>query len=624
MKAYFWLVALVIAVAMLHAGARGQDRPPRFRTAISVVEVDATAVNEAGQPVRGLTAPDFTVRENGQQRRIVAVREITISDGPQPHDTSRQSQIHDVADNQFPEGRLLVLFIDDATLLPDAAIVHAAREIASGAIERMGTADLMSVVFTGNNSHAQDFTRDRARLRRAIERTSVGFDVTQRGTQRLWQASVRTLLNIAEALRGVPRHRKAIIYVSIGVPGGAPRFLEQWRALTHATLASSTPIYAFDPSGVGGIEMFNAAHPYSRVSGPPSAFRNFLGDISAGTGGRAALVTNDYGPALSRLFEDTASYYLIGYETPLPVDDGRFRRLEVHATRPGTRVHARSGFYAHRAPSRASAGSRPFGGAHQAIGSPIPGGDLAIRAMAAPFAGPSHEQATVAVVVALRHPVAGVRHHTIEVITGAFEQDGRQRALQRQVATARLADHGSADAVYEVSTSVSLKPGRYRLRIGAHNQTIDKSGSVFLDVDVPDFSRERLSLSGLIVGASGGPKNVSVGSLRSLLPVMPSTLREFSRSDSVTAFLRVYHSPEADPRQVLVSVRVLDVNGTVVEQSNRSLLPEDFSTRSADVSLTVPVDRLPVGSYTLQLQASSPALAVATRELAFTISPTRP
>ncbi|MDQ3069874.1 MAG: VWA domain-containing protein [Acidobacteriota bacterium] len=593
-----------------------QDPAPRFKSGVHVVEVDAVAFDRAGRPVRGLTASDFSVSENGEPRRIVAVTEVSI---PVGSPSAAASSRLDVTDNQEPEGRLLILFIDDATIPPDAAMVQAAKDIAWGAVERMGPADVMSVVFTGHTRHAQDFTRDRERLRRAIERTTVGFDTSGRGSGRLWNASILTLLNIAESLRDVPRHRKAILYVSIGVPGGAAGFLKEWRALTQSAPGSTTPVYAFDPSGLGGLEALNAGHPSSRVGGHPDGFREFLRDIAANTGGRAAVQTNGYDKWLDQLFEDTASYYLIGYETPQPPDDGRFRRLDVRTTRPGTTAKARPFFFSPKTSSRSSSRQGASSSAFGALASAIPITNLPMQAMAASFAGPSRADAIVAIVIAFRHPAAGTRQHRIDLVTAAFEHDGRQRAMQHQEASIRLTEPVAASVVYEVTTSVRLKPGRYRLRLGARSRTLQQSGSVFLDVDVPDFSRERLSLSGLVLATSAAPKQAVIPGMRSTLPIAVSTLREFSGSDTVTGFLRVYQGDSEEVRRVEASVSVVDRRGTSIEASKRTILREQFSRRFADLSFPVPVERLPSGRYTLRVEVSAPGVPVASRELTFVV-----
>ena len=46
----------------------------------------------------------------------------------------------------------------------------------------------------------------------------------------------------------------------------------------------------------------------------------------------------------------------------------------------------------------------------------------------------------------------------------------------------------------------TLPPGRYQMRIAAGNQQT-KSGSVVYDIDVPDFSKDQLAMSGVAIGS---------------------------------------------------------------------------------------------------------------------------
>lgn len=612
-----WMLAVCVMLTSAIAIGR-QDPTPRFKTAVHAVEVDATVLDPAGRPVRGLGAPDFTVRENGEPRRIIGLREVVIPVAPQD---AAPPPMLDVADNQAMEGRLLVLFIDDATIPLDPAMIQAAKDIAWGAVERMGPADLMSVVFTGHTSHAQDFTRDRERLRRAIDRTTVGFDLSgsDGGALRMWRASFLTLVNITQALRDVPRQRKAILFVSIGMPGGGG-FVKEWRRISQESPGSQTPVYSFDPSGVGGLEAYNETHPASRVRASPNGLREVLQTISSNTGGRAAVLTNTYDSTLDQLFSDTASYYLVAYETPQPPDDGRLRRLEIRTTRSGAAVRARPFFFSPKLSSRASARRSSSSIAFDALASAIPVQDLPMRAMAAPFAGTGRDPATIAIVIALRHPTGRTREHRVDLVSGVFEHEGRQRAVQRQEATVRLADPLPEDAVYEVTTSIGVGPGRYRLRVGAYSRSLERSGSVFLDVDVPDFSKERLSLSGLVLGTSAAPKQAVVQGIRSILPIAASSVREFSRSETVTGFIRVYQGGAPGVRPVQVRIRVLDREGIKSTAVEWLLPPEQFSRmRAADVSFPVPVERAAPGPYTLQFEASTADGRTTTREVAFAL-----
>ena len=44
-----------------------------------------------------------------------------------------------------------------------------------------------------------------------------------------------------------------------------------------------------------------------------------------------------------------------------------------------------------------------------------------------------------------------------------------------------------------------LDPGRYQLRVGVRESATGRTGTVFHDLVVPDFRKERLALSGLLL-----------------------------------------------------------------------------------------------------------------------------
>src|SRR5580765_2658886 len=64
--------------ALTAGGARqvSQQTPPRFVSGVDVVELDVSVLDKARKPIRGLKAEDFTVREDGAPRKIVAFDEV--------------------------------------------------------------------------------------------------------------------------------------------------------------------------------------------------------------------------------------------------------------------------------------------------------------------------------------------------------------------------------------------------------------------------------------------------------------------------------------------------------------------------------------------------------------------
>lgn len=101
---------------------------------------------------------------------------------------------------------------------------------------------------------------------------------------------------------------------------------------------------------------------------------------------------------------------------------------------------------------------------------------------------------------------------------------------------------------------------RYAVRVAAHSTRQQKVGSVFANLDVPDFDREPLSMSSVTIGRSAGPiASGDRADWADRVPVTPTTVRDFTTDDDIVTFVRVY----ADPS----SARTLDVKTTLTPVS---------------------------------------------------------
>jgi VWFA-related protein len=136
-----------LLLAAVAAGAALQS-PQTFRTGIDVVQVDVSVLDKNRRPVRGLTASDFTILEDGKPRPVVAFVPVEIAQ--RDSFEGRASWLRDVApdvvDNDVhPEGRLVVIMFDWSIRFADQAL---ARRIATAAVGALGADDLAAVVFT--------------------------------------------------------------------------------------------------------------------------------------------------------------------------------------------------------------------------------------------------------------------------------------------------------------------------------------------------------------------------------------------------------------------------------------------------------------------------------------------
>ena len=249
----------------------------------------------------------------------------------------------------------------------------------------------------------------------------------------------------------------------------------------------------------------------------------------------------------------------------------------------------------------------------------LPTTETPLRATAAPFAMPGKPGAVVAIALSVRLPVSPERPtEHLDVLANAFDLEGQSQAFERQALDLKSRQTRVASQDYEVLSRLALPPGRYELRIGTETGARQR-GSVYTFVDVPNFAKDDLSLSGLVLDKRSPTRSVaSEEALKDFVPVLPTAAREFRATDLVTSFLRVYQS-SSRPTPVSVVARVVnDRNETVFEQKT-PLGPERFGVnRSADFQLDVPLARLAPGEYLLTIDATL-GKHEAKREVRFTV-----
>ncbi|MEX1129609.1 MAG: VWA domain-containing protein [Vicinamibacterales bacterium] len=618
--------------------------PPQFRSEIDLVTLDVVVLDRNRRPVTGLTHDDFVLLEDGKPQIVSALDEVGV-EGPEGLTVGwLKAPPVDVASNRHGESRLFVLLIDDATLPADPYMVRRARDTAKAFIEGLGPTDLAAVIFTRDNRNAQDFTRDRGRLLAAANRLSAGF---LGGTSALtgmrgrppggavamdsnyFLASLNTLGRVAEHLEAVPMRRKVVAYLSIGVPvsltdvseitsvgsgsmlGGEIQqaMLSSLRRTVDRAQRANVAIYAFNPAGLDGLRGFTR-----RAGLPPgTVFNDSLLTLANNTGGRAFVNSNDFRPGIVQLFDETRSYYLLGYTPSPPSRPGDYRRVEVKVKRPGVLVISRKGYFASRL--GAASDTDPLSGGVKAISGVLPDPGLPLRGIAAPL---FETDGTTAVALTLafdRTAALAEAGDAVDVVTHLFDPEGRPRAEFEQ--TASLC---AGPGWCELTSLIAASPGRQVVRIGVKHVKSGKTGSVYLDVDVPDFKKRQLSVSGLMLEAIPAWPRTSDDRIRARIPVLPTTRREFTTTDVVSLVFRVYQRSDRDPRDVMQTLRITDESDTVVKTLSATLRATDFKPTSAvEQHVALPLATLPLGRYLISLELSAQGVMTIERQLMVTV-----
>jgi VWFA-related protein len=650
-------ITLLIGAAAVPVAAQ-QPEPQTFRSGVDVVQVDVSVLDKRRLPVEGLAAADFSVREDGKARPIVAFAAVRLPAAPTGATPAAwlREMAPDVATNDVPrEGRLVVIMFDWSIRFNDQQL---ARRIATAAVDQLGPGDLAAVVFTsgfGNAGTPQNFTADRTRLLAAINQpfalalhnppVGPGHDPRngnevmiddpegyESGDCLCRVCVAEAITRVADVVRNVPERRKMLLFIgtyfrsyeALQGPMSRPRpgpsaaitgavrptpqqmncsaYLKDAREkMRRAASLANLTIHTLDPVGL-------ETSLNSPMGGSAVGIQERQADLRVPadlTGGRTIMNTAAPEAAIPTLFAESSSYYLLAFTPADPGPNGKLHSIEVKVNRPGISVRTRSGYYAAdmRIGDRAALTLSPE--AADAIQGVLPRRDVPLAIAVAPFAMAPPAVPNVAIVLGVRQPLSAesAGPAPVKVLVAAFDRNGR--AVQSETQTIGFTRQSDSPGVvpYEILSVLPLKPGRYEVRAEVDAGS-DQRGSVFTFVDVPDFARDPVSMSGIVLAVAPPALVASNSASANLLPVVPTAKRTFAPTDRVTAFVRVNEpaGPPAEPVTVVVTVK--DAQDRIVA-ANRTALAAGalMESRGADYRFELPVDRLKPGEHVLTIEA---------------------
>ena len=645
-------IAVLIAALAGAAGLRAQqpqppEPPPIFRVQVDAIELDAFVTDAQGNPVTDLTIDDFELFEDGRRQTIASLSQVNIPIERVERPLFSPREIEpDVHTNSGPEGRLYVIALDEVR--PDLAL--RTRHFLRRFIEQHFAAnDVAALVYVGRGraSDAQDFTSSRRLLLNAIDKFGGGFpsdpvpasgiDLPAPGqsvnseAEGLTRARMRALRDLTEFMAAVRGRRKTMIYVTeqlgdvysvLDYNGGARSiaFDDLHAAMTAAT-RGNVSIYPIDPRGLspeGGLGDAEVAPAAPGASGLQRAQE--LRVLAEATGGFALVNSNSFDQAFTRIVRENSAYYVLGYTSTNDRRDGRFRKLEVRVRRPGLVVRARNGYVAPlRAPASAPAVARDSAALPrpvvESLASPLEISGVPMRVFAAAYKGPER-QANVVMAIELDANALdlvaqdGAFVADVAVATTAVAAGGKVHPGQRYQAKLRLRPetYESAKAAgVRVLSEMQLPPGRYQLRV-AGGTTSGRAGSVLYDLDVADFAREPLMMSGVSLSSTAvQPVTVSRDEpLRGLLPGPITAARDFRPGDTISLYTEVYENARnAAAHTVDLRVDLRTDDGRVISTTKEERSSKELGGRSGGYGFVVqlPLRDVDTGIYVIHVEA---------------------
>jgi len=651
-------------------GPRASAPPPvTFAVEVGYVEVDAIVTDKDGNPVRDLKKEEFSVLEDGKPQSIDLFHQIDIPyERPEPAPGRRPVPL-DVQTNARPfDGRVYVIVLDELHTTPSRSLL--VRAAARRFLERNFTEDdLGAVVHTGGPASAgQGLTNDRQALLAAVDRFSGRAltastltrideyrrtaDTRQQGDpvrdpeemERAYNArnSMETLKSVSDWLGRLRGRRKAVLFLSEGIGYNlydqinnreASSVLDAIREATAAAARANVSFYAIDPRGLGGLsdEMMEIQPVFDdpALGLTPQGLQeelqmsqDSLRTLADETSGFAAVNTNDFSTAFARIVKDNSAYYVLGYYPPGQRKDGRFHKLEVRVSRPGVKVRARSGYsLPHVKPPKAPTLATPQTPAVLAemLDSPLPRPGLPMQMQAAAFEGDS-PGAKGKIVLTLEVSGEGFRftekdgafHDVLELSVLTVDAGGKTSGTNHRVQLdLKPRTHQMVQATgFRVLSVLDVAPGRYEVRIAGRSVNSEQAGSVFYEVEVPEFGKGPHTLSGLVLtSAAAGlvPTGGSVPLLKDVLPGPPTAQRAFYPFDTLAIFTEIYDAEDA-PHTVDVETTLVAADGSVAYHTSDV---RQAAAHKADTvtpiahSAQIPLKSIPAGIYTLRVAATS-------------------
>jgi hypothetical protein len=328
---------------------------------------------------------------------------------------------------------------------------------------------------------------------------------------------------------------------------------------------------------------------------------------------------------------------VLGYYPPTDPRNGRFHKIEVKTKRPGLRVAARKGYASPRGRTteerkrdeearRAKEAKRPNADTTSAelrdiLTSPLMQSGLNFTVHAAPFKN-TPKEASVALAIEIdgdrlqySPPNAqGMAANKIEVSLYGINENGKALAGTRSVLDLALRPETRERVKtfgVRVNPRISLPPGRYHLRIGARDAVAGMTGSVFYDLDVPDFRKEKLMMGGLVLASNAGQQTPSIQRdpvLDKIMPGAATSRREFSQRDLIALYTELYDNiTSTQARHIDIAVRMVAEDGKEVFAVRDTLENGGVAPKKAwniyGYSKELALNNIAPGRYALRVEA---------------------
>jgi VWFA-related protein len=271
--------------------------------------------------------------------------------------------------------------------------------------------------------------------------------------------------------------------------------------------------------------------------------------IAKETGGFLVRNSNDFD--LKRIADDQKGYYLLGYRPSQETFNRKFHHLKVNVKRRGLAVRTRNGFYGIGEESERPAELSPTDQLKKALISPFGSNEINVRltTLFTNFETGSLLRSLIYIKaqdLAFVDEPDGGHKATFDLGIILFGENGSVKDQQSRLVTLKLSKDAYESAVrngivYALDTPLN-QTGAFQFRIALRDQTSSRIGSAGQFVQIPNLSKGRLALSGLVLLRDTGDKSNSGPDAQDAITSGPA-VRQFRQGAKVIFAYSIYNAP---------------------------------------------------------------------------------
>jgi len=680
-------LGLVLAGTLQVSGQQAQSpAQPVFRATQRLIVTTVTVRDRDGRPIEGLTASDFIVTEDNERQDIAFVEYqrledqqplppltsmVTLADATPdtpPADLPAVVQADRIAapqpgDDRFRNRRLIILYFDlSATPPPDQ--IRAYDAALKYMDSQMTPADLIAIMtFSGGAVRVkQDFTDDRAKLREVIYVLVYGEDKDGDGERDPEDPSTAFGQNDAEfnifntdrqlsalqtaiaMLRPFPEQKSLVFFTSNLRLNGTDNNA-QLRATTNAAIRANVQLFPVDARGLvamaplgdatqrspGGIGMFTGALA-QRAMATFQRSQDTLYSLAKDTGGRAMFDFNDLSLGIKQAADAQTSYYIIGFYSTHPANDGKFRRVRVSLANQGLQADLtyRQGYYADKEWAKQSTADRERQ-LEEAMMLENPITDIPIALELNYF---QLNRAEYFVPLSVKIPGSeleiarrrGAQRLQLDFLIEVKDDYGVTQQNMRDRMEIRLTDENAAalsTRPIQVENGFTLLPGKYVIKFLARDAEVGRIGTYQTAFTIPNLNREekRLPISSVVLASQRQALSDALFSVRTTdknnvgnpliiggEKLLPSVTRVFSAQRDMYIYLQAYERNETEAQDPLVAFATFYKDGVKAFETQPVAVTDGMFGRAnaVPIRLSVPLQGLPTGRYDCQVTVLEP------------------